>query len=68
MQTLYVLSSRVSPAQGGEICRAGTICTLALELEQQAAEDGGRDATVMYEVGHTRNNGFFFAGKCASSI
>lgn len=46
-RTLFVLSSRVSPAQGGEICRAGTICTLTLELVQTNYTE---NTTLMYEV------------------
>ncbi len=51
-RTLYILSSWVSPAQGGEICRAGTICTLTLELDQVSNDEAANaGATVMYEVG-----------------
>ena len=46
-RTLYLLSSRIHAARGAEICRAGTICSLVLELEQV-----GHSActSLMYEV------------------
>ena len=55
LQTLYVLSCRVTPSGGGEICRAAAICVLTIELrkvdpDSNAKADNKADTTLMYEV------------------
>ena len=51
---MYVLSCRVTPSGGGEICRAAAICVLTIELRKvdpdNNAKDDGKDTTLMYEV------------------
>ena len=47
-QTMYVLSCRVTPSGGGEICRAASICVLAIEIRK--ADPRAKDTTLMYEV------------------
>merc|ERR1719471_2489361 len=54
-KTLYVLSCRVTPSGGGEICRAAAICVLTIELmkvdpDNSAKADTKADTTLMYEV------------------
>ena len=58
LQTLYVLSCRVTPSGGGEICRAAAICVLTIELrkvdpDSNAKADTKADTTLMYEVRET---------------
>ena len=58
LQTLYVLSCRVTPSGGGEICRAAAICVLTIELrkvdpDNNAKADNKADTTLMYEVRET---------------
>ena len=57
LQTLYVLSCRVTPSGGGEICRAAAICVLTIELRKvdpdDAKENTKADTTLMYEVRDT---------------
>lgn len=45
--TLYILSSRIIAAQGAEICRSATICSLILDLEQVCSTE---HTSIMYEV------------------
>ena len=45
---MYVLSCRVTPSGGGEICRAASICVLAIEIRK--ADPRAKDTTLMYEV------------------
>ena len=33
-QTLYLLKTKVEPNTGGELCRASTICSLSITIEQ----------------------------------
>lgn len=52
---MYVLSCRVTPSGGGEICRAATICILTIELrtvDTDAKEV--KDTMLMYEVRETQ--------------
>ena len=59
-----MLSCRVTPSSGGEICRAAAICVLTIEL-RKVDPDGARentkaDTTLMYEVRETRGSGIGF--------
>ena len=33
-QTLYLLKTKLEPNTGGELCRASTICSLSITIEQ----------------------------------
>jgi len=46
-QTLYLLSSRIDPAKGGELCRASTICSLSIVVQQVQLSN---HTSLMYEV------------------
>lgn len=65
-QTLYLLSSRIHAARGAEICRAGTICSLVLELEQVSHSSC---TSLMYEVSfQTSNSGFNRFVTCLTGV
>ena len=52
-QTLYLLKTKVEPNTGGELCRASTICSLSITIEQiKELPPAHIDNTlsVMYEV------------------
>ena len=52
-QTIYLLKTKVEPNTGGELCRASTICSLSITIEQiKELPPAHIDNTlsVMYEV------------------
>ena len=57
LQTQFLLRCRIDPAKGGELCRASSICSLSITLEQIGKSS---HTSLMYEVSYLKCFFVFF--------